>query len=43
MEKIKYYFDCGFWTVEMVKNAVIKGKITVADFETITGIKYEAI
>jgi hypothetical protein len=38
--KIKAYFDAGFWTLDMVKNAVKKGKITVADFEEITGVKY---
>lgn len=38
--KIKSYFDAGFWTLDMVKNAVKKGKITKAEFEEITGVKY---
>ena len=29
--KIKAYFDAGFWTLDMVKNAVKKGKITKAE------------
>ena len=32
--------DAGFWTLDMVKNAVKKGKITKAEFEEITGVKY---
>lgn len=38
--KTKAYFDAGFWTLDMVKNAVKKGKITKAEFEEITGVKY---
>ena len=37
---IKAYYDAGFWTLEMVKNAVVKGKITKAEFKEITGVKY---
>jgi len=38
--KIKAYYEQGFWTLEMVRNAVKKGKITAADFLEITGVKY---
>lgn len=38
--KIKGYYDAGLWTIEMVKNAVRKGKITRAEFEEITGQRY---
>lgn len=38
--KIKAYYEAGFWALEMVKNAVKKGKITKAEFEEITGVKY---
>ena len=40
-EKVKSYYDRGFWTVSMVKNAVVKGWITPAEFEEITGTVYE--
>lgn len=39
-EKIKKYYDDGFWTKKMVKNAVIKGKITAEEYEEITGDPY---
>lgn len=39
-EKIKRYYDNGFWTKKMVKNAVIKGKITAEEYEEITGDPY---
>lgn len=35
-ENIKKYFDNKLWTVEMVSNAVVKGKITELEFEEIT-------
>ena len=35
-EKIKRYYDNGFWTKKMVKNAVVKGKITTEEYEDIT-------
>lgn len=40
-ERIKYYYVMGLWTEKMVKDAVIKNKITPEDFEEITGLKYE--
>lgn len=36
-EKIKRYYEEGLWTKEMVSNAVIKGKITPAQYQEITG------
>ena len=36
-EKVKQFFDDGFWTVEMVRNAVNKGWITEEEFHEITG------
>ena len=34
--QIKEWYDHGFWTENMVKNAVIKKKITEVEFEEIT-------
>lgn len=39
-DKIKRYYDAGFWTLEMVRNAVVKGKITKSEFKEITGEAY---
>lgn len=39
-EKIKGYYDNRFWTKKMVKNAVVKGKITAEEYEEITGDPY---
>ena len=36
-ETIKKYFDKGLWTAEMVRNAVVKGKITQEQADAITG------
>jgi uncharacterized XkdX family phage protein len=38
--KVKYYYDAGFWNKKMVRNAVIKGKITEEEFKEITGEDY---
>lgn len=40
-EKFKRYYDSGFWTMSMVKNAVVKGKITAEEYKEITGEEYE--
>lgn len=40
-EKIKKYYDAGFWKKSQVKNAVIKEKITAEEYEEITGERYE--
>jgi len=39
-EKIKEYYDRGLWNKEMVRNAVIKGKITESQYKEITGEDY---
>lgn len=39
-EKIKKYYEDGFWTKKMVKNAVVKGKITAEEYEEIVGEPY---
>lgn len=39
-EKVKYYYDNGLWTLDMVKNAVIKGWITEEEYKEITGLEY---
>ena len=39
-KKVKNYYDSGLWTIEMVKQAVIKNWITAEEFETITGQPY---
>ena len=39
-EKVKKYYDSGFWNKKMVKNAVIKGWITEDEYEEIVGEPY---
>lgn len=39
-EKVKMYYDKGFWTESMVRNAVVKGWITAAEYLEITGDVY---
>ncbi|HBH1338198.1 TPA: XkdX family protein [Clostridioides difficile] len=39
-EKIKYYYDNKMWSKEMVKNAVLKDKITEGEYKEITGEDY---
>ena len=39
-QKIKNYYDAGLWNKTMVRNAVIKKKITPEQYEEITGEKY---
>ena len=40
-QKIKEYYDKGLWNITMVRNAVIKGKISAEEFVQITGDKYQ--
>lgn len=40
-ELVKRNFDRGFWSVDKVRDAVVKEWITVAEFEMITGEPYE--
>ena len=39
-QKIKGYYEKNLWNDEMVRNAVIKGKITQDEYKEITGIEY---
>ena len=39
--KVKAYYDNGFWNIAMVRNAVVKGWITPEEFKEITGEDYE--
>ena len=39
-QKILQWYKAGIWTKQMVRNAVIKGKITQAEFKEITGEDY---
>lgn len=39
-EKVKTYYDRGVWTIDMVRNAVVKGWITEEEFAEITGEEY---
>ena len=41
-EKVKGYYDNGYWSKKKVHDAVIKGWITAEEFEEITGEPYEA-
>ena len=40
-EKVKGYFERGLWSIERVRNAVVKGWITAEEFEIITDQPYE--
>lgn len=42
-EKIKEYFERGFWDIARVRNAVIKGWITPEEFKIITGEEYSLL
>lgn len=39
-DKINYWYKTGAWDKAKVKAAVVKGKITQAQYKTITGEKY---
>lgn len=36
-EKIKRWYEQGLWTAEMVRNAVINGKLTEDEYREIVG------
>lgn len=36
-DKFKGYYESGFWIAAMLKNAVVKGKITAEEYQEITG------
>lgn len=37
---VKKNYDNGFWSIDKVRNAVVKGWITVDEYEEITGEVY---
>ena len=39
-KKVKGYFDSGLWSIERVRNAVVKGWITAEEYKIITGEEY---
>lgn len=39
-DKIKTWYEAGLWDENRVRNAVLKGKITEAQFTAITGKAY---
>lgn len=39
-EKFKGYYDKGLWTKAMLRNAVVKGRITADEYEEIVGEPY---
>ena len=41
-ELVKGYYDEGRWKKKAVRNAVVKGWITAAEYEEITGEVYDA-
>ncbi len=40
-EKVRKYYESGRWNLTMVANAVVKGWVTAAEVEEITGEPYE--
>lgn len=40
-ERVRAYYDAGFWDINRVRNAVIKKWITASEFKDITGISYK--
>lgn len=38
--KIKGWYEAGWWMKKMVKNAVVKAKITADEYKTITSEDY---
>ncbi len=41
-KKVKMYFDSGLWSIERVRNAVVKGWITAQEYKIITGEEYDS-
>ena len=39
-DKIKKWYEQGLWSIDMVRNAVVKGRITSDEFKEITGEDY---
>lgn len=42
-EKIKMYYDKGFWSKKMVADAVVMKKITEEEYKQITGEYYKTV
>ena len=42
-KKVKGYYDSGLWSIERVRNAVVKGWITEPEFYLITQMDYSDI
>lgn len=40
-KKVKGYYDSVLWSIERVRNAVVKGWITAEEYKIITGEEYE--
>lgn len=40
-EKIKEYYDNGLWSIDRVKNMVVKSVITPDEYKEITNVEYE--
>ena len=41
-DKVKYYYDNGYWAINRVHDAVGHGWITAEEFKEITGIDYDS-
>lgn len=41
-DKVKMYYEGGYWNIAKVRQAVVKNWITPAEYEEITGEPYEA-
>jgi hypothetical protein len=39
-ELVKKYYDAGLWSKKWVRDAVIKGWVTIAEYQLITGEEY---
>ena len=39
-ERVKYYYENGYWSLKQVQNAVVKGWITEEEYTLITGLEY---
>lgn len=42
-KNIKYYYEKGYWSIEQVRMAVVKNKITTEQFTEITGEDFASI
>lgn len=40
-EKVKGYYDKGYWSIRQVYDAVCKGWITADEYKTITGLDFD--